>query len=135
MFHCSCVLSSGDEGEVAQHYAMSKPVARKEHVCSECRRTIRLGEIYERVVAVWDDRLEVINTCEDCRSIMKEMFCEGVCHGVMWDDLRMHLEEDGTISEDCLLALTPRARGMVCDLIQEDWEEQEREGLWDEEAA
>jgi len=89
--------------------------------------------VYERVVAVWDRQLQVVNTCLDCRSIIKEMFCEGVCHGMVVEDLHLHLENDGTISEDCLLALTPRARGMVCELIQEDWEAQERDGLWDDE--
>lgn len=129
MGHCSCVLSVVEEFEPAAYSAISNPTARKEHVCLECRRVIQPGETYERVVAVWDDQLQVVNTCLDCRSIIKEMFCEGVCYGAVWDDLHFHLEEVGTISEDCLLALTPRARGMVCDLIQEGWEQQEREGI------
>lgn len=123
----SCVLSAVDEGEVASHYAQSKLVARKKHVCEECRRTIWPGEAYERVVAVWENRLHVLNTCVDCRSVMDVLFCEGVCHGMVLEDLLMHLEEGYVISEDCLAALTPGAREWVCDLMERQWAREEAE--------
>jgi hypothetical protein len=133
MSYCSCVLSSADEGELASYYTASRPTAQKQHTCTECRRTIQPGETYERVVAVWVGHLHVVNTCEDCKSIIDEMFCEGLCHGFMLEDLREHISEVEVVSEDCLLSLTPRARGMICDLIEERWKRNEEDGVHDDE--
>ena len=43
-----------------------KVLARKSHVCNECRCTIRPGERYEYVVGKWDGDVLTFKTCERC---------------------------------------------------------------------
>lgn len=117
----SCVLSAIDDGEVAEFVVFTKPKGRKEHVCTECRRVIQVGEVYERLVGIWAGRLQVFNTCSDCQSIRDVLFCEGSCLGMLREDILIHLEDVGTISEDCIARLTPRARDMICDMVEEQW--------------
>jgi len=123
----SCVVSYAEAGDPADFYWDSKPVARREHVCSECRRVIQPGERYGRVTGKWDGEIQTYKTCFDCQSIIDFLFCDGVVFGEVRADLREHIAEGGTISEDCMIQLTPRARGMVCEIIEGFWADEDAE--------
>jgi hypothetical protein len=46
------------------------PVARKEHRCTLCGRTIRPGETYRRGVGLDDGRAWTFKECAHCRAVM-----------------------------------------------------------------
>jgi hypothetical protein len=123
MANCGSCVITYEEGEIASFYNRREHTARKGHKCTECRRTILPGEQYEKVVAIWDGEFQVIKTCQDCRSIQDVLFCEGVMHGTLKEDLQMHIWEGESISEDCLSQLLPGARAFICDLIEEYWKD------------
>lgn len=64
---CSC----GDGPEV---FRVSRPKARKAHVCCECRGTILAGETYRNVWGVWDGEQDTARTCLDCLGLLD--WCE-----------------------------------------------------------
>ncbi len=43
--------------------------ARKEHQCTECRRAIPVGEMYERVRGVWGGEPHTFKTCVRCLAL------------------------------------------------------------------
>lgn len=43
--------------------------ARKEHCCSECRRTIKAGEPYEIAFGIWEGEARTYKTCKHCLSL------------------------------------------------------------------
>ena len=121
MGDCSCVYV-GDY-EVADFHTSTERKAIKEHKCCECGRTINRGEIYEYVSTKYDGDIDTFKTCLDCLSIRWVFFCNGWLYEGMKEYLWEHLLEGfGDISEDCLCELTPRARALVCGMIEEIWE-------------
>lgn len=122
MSKCGCVYVEND-GDYADCIEQDMRKARKPHKCSECRRDIQPGEEYEYFKGKCDGEIFVNKTCPDCLSIRTAMFCGSYVFGAMKDDLWTHVSDfDGKIDEDCLLKLTPRARGMVADMIDQLWE-------------
>ena len=57
---CSC------DYDPAAVYNASRPLARKEHKCSECGGVIQQGERYERVDALWEEKWSTMKTCVWC---------------------------------------------------------------------
>lgn len=56
-----------DDMPVLQFVRESHPTARKEHICSNCSRTIRIGEQYDKTVFKNDDDpLSTIKICKEC---------------------------------------------------------------------
>lgn len=53
-----------------QVIADERPKARKEHRCSLCSRTIRVGEVYRRCRMVWDDGPYVFRECAHCHALL-----------------------------------------------------------------
>ena len=126
---CFCVYT--DDGDRAEFYTEKKVKARKSHKCSECKKEIRRGEIYERVTGKWDGEIDTYKTCKTCLNILNEFFCEGRIFGNMKWDLYENLQEtlryDGFPGE-CLAELEPEARKYVCEIIEtiwKDWEDYE----------
>lgn len=108
----------------------SKPKARKRHRCTECRRIIEPGETYLRETTVFDGKVETWKTCIDCKSIRDNLFSGGFFYGEIKYMLRDHVGVcHGDISETILATLTPGARAMVCEMIEEVWE-----NAWDMES-
>ena len=119
--NCSCVYVEGDCPSDGFYHA-SFYVARKEHKCDECKRIIRPGEKYEKVVAKYDG-FQVFKTCPDCLSLRDAFFCEGYVHTCLWDDfLRFVISCKGEINFQALSMLTPLARAKACDIIDNVWE-------------
>ena len=117
---CSCVYVDGYELPEFSDSRIYK--AKKDHVCTECYRKILPGEKYERVFGKWDGAVETYKTCSDCLSVRDVFFCGSWGYTSIWEDLYSHIAE-GSIDSDCLVALTPRAREKVCEMIEESWEE------------
>jgi hypothetical protein len=69
----------------------TKPVARKEHLCSECGRTIRVGEKYHKLTGLCDGRWETDRTCNHCMAMSG--FMHEMCGGYPLGELREELEE------------------------------------------
>ncbi len=98
-------------------------IARKEHTCFECHKVIEKGERYTKEVVKDRNKYCVYKTCDDCYSIRQVFFSDGW----YWTKILEHMDEfvndcGGDVSNSCLMQLTPRARDMVCDMIEETWE-------------
>jgi len=121
MNDCACVYVGDYDGP---EFVSEKIVkARKIHKCGECGREISPGEKYEKVVGKWEGDLSSHKTCVDCLSIRDNFFCNGWAYGGIWEHLQEHLlEMQGSVSSDCLIGLTPKARESVCEHIEDIWE-------------
>jgi hypothetical protein len=121
MNNCSCVYV-GDYNRT-NFYDSKSIKASKSHECCECGGRILPGNHYEKISGNWGGVFSHFTTCLDCVAIRAAIFCEGWHFEVLFDNLIEHIRETGgEISEDCLAGLPPRARGLVCDLIQDYWE-------------
>ncbi len=67
---CGC-----EDGESPEFCRWTKPRARKEHECRECRRTIAVGERYELIVGKWDGEFDSLRTCLRCEAV-RDAFAE-----------------------------------------------------------
>jgi len=123
MSDCSCIWVP--DYDPADFYAAKTVTARKVHKCSECKRDIETDEKYERATGMWDHEpgtIRTFKTCADCSSVFASFFCDGWLHEGLWEMLEDHIKElNGEIKSSCLAPLTPRAREMVCELIEEAW--------------
>jgi hypothetical protein len=97
--------------------------ARKIHKCGECSREILPGEQYEYATGGCSDSIiDQHKTCADCLSVRDSFFCNGWMYGVMWEQLWEHIfDMGGEIDSSCIVPLTPKAQGDVCDLIEQVW--------------
>ncbi|VVE12150.1 hypothetical protein PCA20602_02689 [Pandoraea capi] len=72
-------------------YTKKVYTARKAHKCGECRRAIAPGESYEKVVGVWDGRLDVFKTCRHCADarqyVKAHVPCACLAHGNLHEDM------------------------------------------------
>jgi len=125
--NCSCVyvdLNDAEFGEVKRRIT-EEPEAVCLLTCCECKKTIEIGEIFRKEkTKYFDFRTMTQITCMDCISIRDTFFCEGWYYGMIHEGLKEHINElDGEISEDCLTELTPKAREVVCEMIEDCWNE------------
>jgi hypothetical protein len=51
-------------------YSQTKPVARVQHKCSECRGHIKPGEKYTKIWGVWDGDQATYKRCPDCEALL-----------------------------------------------------------------
>lgn len=121
---CTCIIDP-DIGEPCydEDYYNKTTVATRALDCDECRAPIKPGDQY-RITLMHYDTWSRFNTCIDCYSIQKHMFCD-VVHGGLEDCLYEYIDDCGIddMPTACLPFLTPVARQWVCDLIQEAWDE------------
>jgi hypothetical protein len=76
-------------------------VARKPHVCCECREVIEPGSKYEYVAGCWSGEWDEFKTCETCVRI-REWYCaSGWNYGGLAEQIYECLEFDyRTVPED-----------------------------------
>ena len=120
---CYCDASgySGDN-DFCHFISKSNPVAKKEHICTECKRVIKKGEQYEYWFVVCG-KPSTYKTCIDCISVRNVFFRNNwTFTEIYWDLCDFIIEIDGDISSDCIRKLTPAARIKICDMIEEAWE-------------
>lgn len=118
-----CSASIDTDGEAPKVKTQKIVKARKNHICSECKRVIEKKEEYESFRGYWEYLgWNEYKTCSDCLSIRK-VFFESFCFECLYDDLIDYISNTyGEIPEDCISPLTPRAKDKVCDLIERYWE-------------
>lgn len=130
---CSCVLTSYDCDDAYE--PMTELVFRATHKrqCIECQFPINRGDYYEYFVGerpARDHGYETFAcaTCMDCVSVRNEFFCNGWCYGMVWEDLAEHLDDiEGEVSSECLASLTPAAKGGVLNIIDDVFDDMDRE--------
>lgn len=69
----------------------TKPVARIDHRCCECGRTIRKGEVYHRAQGLCDGHFSTYKTCQHCKATAP--FMTAMCGGYPMTQLLEELEE------------------------------------------
>jgi len=95
----------------------SKPIARKDHKCSECRRTISKGTPYLKETVVYDG-IATYKLCPTCESI-RSTFFQSWTYTHLMDDLYNHVSDCETISEDVILKLIPEAQTLVLKMMED----------------
>lgn len=89
-----CLVDESD-GPVITIGADERPRAKRQHRCSECRRTIDPGERYLRERYVADGVFRVHKTCAHCevaRAWLQDE-CGGWLYGGVEEDIRQHCED------------------------------------------
>ena len=71
-YACCC---GDDDGESAQVYQETFPVARITHRCCECGAPILPGQKYHHVRGLWDEHWSSHRTCMPCHRI-RENYCQ-----------------------------------------------------------
>lgn len=60
--------------------------ARKPHKCCECKDTIPVGTLYERVSGKWDGVCDTVKTCLTCMKIRND-YCDSFNYGELRESL------------------------------------------------
>lgn len=119
---CSCDIDV-EADERYKQLRKETVKARKEYICGECGKKILKGEQYEYYSGVIRNRVDSHKTCMDCLSV-RDAFFSSWSFGDLWEDVRNYISDvEGDIPEKCITTLTPRAQGIICDLIQDEWED------------
>jgi hypothetical protein len=122
MSECGCISGFYDHDSTA--ISVHRLVARKDHKCGECADVIHPGDTYERYVGKDNGSAWTAKTCQNCLSIRDEFVCGSWLFGELLNMVGEHVEDmEGEISSECLLRITPVARGVVIDMIDECWKE------------
>lgn len=83
-----------DDGGYVDFSSERWRVARKEHECDECWRTIAVGERYRYCFLKYDGDVSYHHTCSHCTAAedwLRE-HCNGWMYGAVIDDLADHCE-------------------------------------------
>lgn len=98
------------DGEAPDAYCVVKPIARKEHRCGECGRTILVGEPYERHSMVFEGTASHHAVCTHCAVLTEWLVIE--CGGTITHEMIEDIEEHARDYERADLAeLAAAARG------------------------
>lgn len=83
------------DGDPADAYSVTKPVARKEHRCGECRRAILPGEVYERHGMCYEGTASSWLVCSHCAVLTRWLVieCGGTVQGEVIEDIEEHASE------------------------------------------
>ena len=122
MSGCACSIEI-DHDVRTEFFSASDYTARKEHHCFECQRVIKIDENYRREAGKWDGFFAEYKTCTECIEIRDAFFCTSSFGTLLSDFRESIMDNGGSYSDECVLALSPKAREKVCDIIQEEWDE------------
>lgn len=118
---CSVCIDIYDDGFPPAVFCAHDRIARKAHRCDECYRDIEPTEQYREERGLWDGEWSTWRTCADCISVRDAMTCHYE-YGALWVNVAdFVIDVRGDVPEDCLAALTPRARERLCALIEDVW--------------
>ena len=83
--------------EPVDFYERSQRRARKEHRCLECRKAIRVGEVYEYVASKFEGELLCYKTCPRCLAVRQYVTAHVPCfcwyHSTMLEDADNEMRE------------------------------------------
>jgi hypothetical protein len=98
-------------------------VARKEHQCMDCSRTIAKGERYHYATGLGDGRWDVMKLCQHCEAAAEWLVevCNGYLYGAIGEELEEHWDED--------LMFRSKALGMAVLGHKRRWRTFRRDGL------
>jgi len=118
---CSCSAYGGYDGDDGGYYGSRELTARKEHECYECQQKIKKGEKFTYHSIFSDGTIANFKVCATCTSIIDGFFPNGWIFGQVTEDLSEYLFEawQEDLPSDCISKLTPAARDIVCDILQE----------------
>jgi hypothetical protein len=123
--NCGCLVdvdNSDVEGEVLDRRWIKAPEDGGE--CCECGRLPKPCESYFFEWIKWESGDDSFITCPDCKSI-RDVLCCNWRYGSVIEDIEFELEDmgsDANVPESCMEKLTPAARLMVADMIDEAWD-------------
>jgi len=83
------------DGEAADAYSVTRRIARKEHRCGECRRTILKGEPYDLHGMVYEGTASSHSVCTHCAVLTEWLVreCSGTVTGELIEDIEEHATE------------------------------------------
>lgn len=117
---CACEIDG--YGEACEFTTTTYPIAKKEHKCDECKRTIKRKEKYQHIKGMFEGDFFTHKVCSDCQSVIKTFFC-GWSQGSVWDDLYTYFyDESDYINWKQLEKVTPVAKDKILDMIQKIWD-------------
>lgn len=119
---CACISLPGD-AQWDDEPIIRRRTAKRNYLCYECNRIIPAGECHEYFYGVLDGGELQAKTCDDCKSVIRQMFCDYI-FGSVWEDMRDRFAEfPDNIPWPKLPKLTPAARNMVFQIIEDCWAE------------
>jgi hypothetical protein len=119
---CSCL--SADVDEFCEVLLDRRIKALNNHTCCECGRTIHKGETYRYEKTLFDWVETDYETCFDCNSIRVHLVCN-FYYGMLLTVVADSISYGGDMPWSKISELTPRARSIVCDIIEQYWGEEE----------
>lgn len=88
MADCGVCIGGGDFDGPIEMFECNEVKARKDHKCTECRRVIPKGSLYERTSGLFDGDFFTEHTCMDCADIRAAFNCgDGVAIGELWESM------------------------------------------------
>jgi hypothetical protein len=100
--NCGCGV--GYEAEGYHEFFEARIVtARKQHVCCECRKAIRIRDKYEYTAMKYDGDFSSSKTCLPCADVREAYTCDGsgVQYGEFWQEMREHVFPDFRMAGEC----------------------------------
>jgi hypothetical protein len=83
-----CLIDDADPSTFSSDVVLR---AKKEHVCSECRRVIHASETYTRSVVFFDGTARTYKRCSHCN--LGAEWLEKHCGGWLYSEVKTELEE------------------------------------------
>lgn len=76
-------------------YRIIEPIARKSHICSECRSKINVGERYRNNFCVFDGSSHTYRSCKYCMILQDwlQKECAGYLLGGLYEEIHEHAFE------------------------------------------
>jgi len=118
---CSCTIGCSYDDSDTTGYSERIRVARKAHVCEECRKTIQVKEEYVFCTVFGDGSIANFKVCLDCHQLLKVFFSDGWVFGQSREELEdyLHYNWKEDLPSSCISKLSPVNRNLVCDILQE----------------
>ena len=76
-------------------FRSAQRTARKSHTCTECRRPIAAGEIYEYATGKLDEGVRQFRTCVQCQAVREWLLkvCSGWVYEAVHEEMIEHFRE------------------------------------------
>jgi len=120
---CACI--DADVDDFVNVLSNTYPKVRKGHRCGECGRDIKKGETYRLEKMSFEGTADTAKTCIDCDSVRTHLVCS-FYYGDVWELVRESFKDaPDAIPYAKIGQLTPAARDMVCEIIEDIWQDED----------